>query len=148
MIGEHFPNVSPPSRQSLKSYNAKFVMDKCARNKYGATLIKLLCATGPDLPAYGNFLMVPRSTHIFKRVEKCFVRGTFLLLLTKCKRVYGGPVSLFVSFPQKQNGIVLNYILRKKKISTNESACKRKQRHDAFACVVFAGSDKLWSSLS
>ena len=38
MIGEHFPKVSPPSRQSLKSYNAKFVMDKCARNKYGATL--------------------------------------------------------------------------------------------------------------
>ena len=36
MIGEHFPKVSPPSRQSLKSYNAKFVMDKCARNKYGA----------------------------------------------------------------------------------------------------------------
>ena len=39
MIGEHFPKVSPPSRQSLKSYNAKFVMDKYARNKYGATLI-------------------------------------------------------------------------------------------------------------
>ena len=39
MIGEHFPKVSPPSRQRLKSYNAKFVMDKCARNKYGATLI-------------------------------------------------------------------------------------------------------------
>ena len=38
MIGEHFPKVSPPSRQSLKSYNAKFVMDKCARNKYGVTL--------------------------------------------------------------------------------------------------------------
>ena len=40
MIGEHFPKVSPPSRQSLKSYNAKFVMDKCARKKYGATLTK------------------------------------------------------------------------------------------------------------
>ena len=38
MIGEHFPKVSPPSRQSLKSYNAKFVMDMYARNKYGATL--------------------------------------------------------------------------------------------------------------
>ena len=38
MIGEHFPKVSPPSHQSLKSYNAKFVRDKCARNKYGATL--------------------------------------------------------------------------------------------------------------
>ena len=38
MIGEHFPKVSLPSRQSLKSYNAKFAMDKCNRNKYGATL--------------------------------------------------------------------------------------------------------------
>ena len=49
MIGEHFPKVSPPSRQSLKSYNAKFVMDKCARNKYGATL------TGQSL----IYLLVP-----------------------------------------------------------------------------------------
>ena len=39
MIGADFSKVSSPSRQSLKSYNAKFVMDKCARNKYGATLI-------------------------------------------------------------------------------------------------------------
>ena len=32
-----------------------------------------------------------------------------------------------------------SYILRKKKIPTNESACKCKQRDVAFACVVFAG---------
>ena len=38
MIGEHFPKVSRSSRQSLKSYNPKFVMDKCARKNYGVTL--------------------------------------------------------------------------------------------------------------
>ena len=35
------------------------------------------------------------------------------------------------------------YILRKKKIPTNESACKRKQRHNTFACVMFAGTEGL-----
>ena len=38
MIDEQFPKVSLPSCQSLKSYNPKFVIDKCAQNKYGATL--------------------------------------------------------------------------------------------------------------
>ena len=37
----------------------------------------------------------------------------------------------------------MNYILRKKKIPANESACKHKQRHDAFSCVVFAGTEGL-----
>ena len=32
-------------------------------------------------------------------------------------------------------------ILRKNKIPTNESAWKRKQSRDAFACVVFAGTE-------
>ena len=35
---DRFSKVSQLSRQSLKSYNSKFVMDKCARNNYGVTL--------------------------------------------------------------------------------------------------------------
>ena len=39
------------------------------------------------------------------------------------------------------------YILRKKKIPTNESACKCRQRHNifffTFACVMFAGTEGL-----
>ena len=41
MIGEQFPIVSKLSRQSLKSYNPKFVTDKCASNNYGVTLNKI-----------------------------------------------------------------------------------------------------------
>ena len=38
MIGEHFPEVSQSSCQSLKSYNTKFVMDDCAQNNHGVAL--------------------------------------------------------------------------------------------------------------
>ena len=51
MIDEQFPKVLPPSRQSLKNYNPKFVIDKCARKKYGATLSVIVVA-GP-LPICG-----------------------------------------------------------------------------------------------
>ena len=66
MIGEHFPKVSPPSRQSLKSYNAKFVMDKCARNKYGVTLSVNVFSTAVLIEDTVN-----SETNIMNRIETC-----------------------------------------------------------------------------
>ena len=37
IVGEHFLKVSRPLRQSLKSFNPKFVMDMCASNNNGVT---------------------------------------------------------------------------------------------------------------
>ena len=71
MIGEHFPKVSPPSRQSLKSYNANFVMDKCARNKYGATLT----AKNPSVPKTGRRRFVSKFLHIGDRFVLSMLRN-------------------------------------------------------------------------
>ena len=50
MLATSFPKVSLQSRLSRESYDAKFGMDKCARNNYGATLERNNCGTSDRKP--------------------------------------------------------------------------------------------------